>query len=174
MLIIVSGSERSGSMSYKVARIYQRLLKKRGVKASIFSLGELPPDFMMKHINGKESPAFKKMLEDRIIPEDKFVIISPEYNGSIPGLLKAFIDACDIESCFKGKRAALVGISAGRAGNLRGLDHLTDIFHHIGIEVLARKIPISSINKVLTPAGEFESPDTEKVLENQIEQFLQF
>jgi chromate reductase, NAD(P)H dehydrogenase (quinone) len=174
MLIIVLGSKSSGSLSYKVAGIYRRLLQARAVKSDIFSLSELPSDFIMKHVNGSESADFKKIMEDRIIPENKFVFVVPEYNGSIPGILKTFIDTCDIDRCFKGKKAALVGISAGRAGNLRGLDHLTDILHHIGAEVLSRKIPISSINKILTPAGEFESPDTEKVLENQIELFLKF
>jgi NAD(P)H-dependent FMN reductase len=48
----------------------------------------------------------------------------------VPGSLKLFIDACSVREYkqnFKGKKAALVGIASGRAGNLRGMDHLTGV-----------------------------------------------
>jgi chromate reductase, NAD(P)H dehydrogenase (quinone) len=173
MLIIVHGTNRPSSMSYRVAVIYRELLLEQGVEAGLFSLEDLPLDFMAEDMQGREHAGLTALLEDRIVPEQKLVFVMPEYNGSIPGLLKAFIDASDVERCFRGKKAALVGVAAGRAGNLRGLDHLTDILHHMGTEVLSAKIPISGINKLLGPEG-FVGGDTEGVLKKQIEQFIRF
>ena len=98
----------------------------------------------------------------------------PEYNGSIPGIFKTFIDSCNIDTCFRGKKAALVGIAAGRAGNLRGLDHLTDILHHSGCEVLSYKLPISSIRQLFDENNEFKTTETKSAIEKQVEMFLRF
>ena len=76
-----------------------------------------------------------------------FVI--PEYNGSFPGIFKAFIDASDIRSSFHGKKVCLIGVSDGRAGNLRGMDHLTNICGHMKMNVLNLKIPISSVGSLI-------------------------
>jgi chromate reductase len=174
MLIIIPTTHRDNSMTYKVAKIYKRLMEKNNIKTEIFSLLELPKEFMQHHFEDLPDERFKAIMEARIVPENKFLLIMPEYNGSIPGVFKVMIDACDIERCFKGKKVALVGVAAGRAGNLRGMDHLTDIFHHIGAEVLSNKIPMSSIRKELNEEGNFINPAIEKVIEKQILQFENF
>lgn len=174
MLIITYSADKPEGMSYIIARHYKTLLAEYGVEADIFSLENLDPGFIPYHTR-HNAPQFQQVMNELIIPQDRFVIIMPEYNGSFPGFFKAFIDACDIEPCFKGKKVALIGISAGRAGNLRGLDHLTDIFHHMGTEVLSLKTPISRIRSIIRPDGMIEpGTDTENALRKQIELFLKF
>lgn len=172
MLIIVAGSGRSESKSFKVALHYRKLLSDKGIETDLLSLEELPDDIIFHSLKGQPSQRLDELIDSRVKPHEKLIFIMPEFNGSFPGLLKLFLDACD-KDLFRGKKAALIGISAGRAGNLRGMDHLTNILHHIGIEVLSNKIPISSIDKIITTAG-FENEETEKVLIRQIDQFLKF
>ena len=79
---------------------------------------------------------------------EKIIVVVPEYNGSIPGYFKLFIDAIHPEFWAE-KKAALVGISAGRSGNMRGIDHLTSIFNYLQVEVLSYKINIPSVRNLL-------------------------
>ncbi|HET6227311.1 MAG TPA: NADPH-dependent FMN reductase, partial [Bacteroidia bacterium] len=74
----------------------------------------------------------------------------------------------------RGKKAALVGVSSGRAGNLRGLDHLTGVLHYLGIYVHPNKLPVSSVLSILDGQGKMKDENTIKVLEKQIAEFLKW
>ena len=76
---------------------------------------------------------------------EKFVFIVPEYNGSFPGVLKAFIDGLEYPGTFRGKKCALVGLSSGVQGAGLALSHLTDIFNYCGMHVLALKPKLARI-----------------------------
>ena len=67
-----------------------------------------------------------------------------------------------------------MGVATGRAGNLRGMDHLTALFHHLKAEVLSSKPKLSQVHKLLNVQGEIEHPETVKLLEDQIDRFLNF
>src|SRR5690606_41407500 len=91
---------------------------------------------------------FKKIL--RIVKaSDKFLYIIPEYNGSYPGALKVFIDACEFPASFYHKKAALVGHSSGKYGNIRGIDHFTGVCHYMQMHVMPLKIHIPYIRQEL-------------------------
>src|SRR5882724_1574969 len=109
MITIIIGTNRPDSNTGKVAAQYLQLLSGKGIKARLLSL---------EGLNVHERNLDIEQLEkDFLIPSDKFIFISPEYNGSIPGVLKALIDATDIKKVWPGKKALLTGISTGRAGN---------------------------------------------------------
>jgi NAD(P)H-dependent FMN reductase len=116
-----------------------------------------------------------KALEAQyLIPADKFVFIMPEYNGSIPGVLKLMMDNSDIKKCWWHKKALLVGLADGRAGNLRGLDHMTNILNYLKINVHFNKIPFSRIGEEIDAEGQLKKESSIKIIEEQLEQFLQF
>jgi NAD(P)H-dependent FMN reductase len=104
---------------------------------------------------------------------DRFIIVSPEYNGSIPGILKLMIDSCDPD-LFKGKKVALVGVATGRAGNLRGMDHLTDILHYLQAEVYSLKQPVSQVKGLVNSEKELVDEATLSVLSKQLDGFMNF
>jgi chromate reductase len=84
-------------------------------------------------------------------------VVSPEYNGSFPGVLKLFLDALsvkDYKKTFSGKRVSLIGVASGRAGNFRGMEHLTGIFNYLNMIVMPNKLPISSVEKVIDEKGD--------------------
>ena len=102
------------------------------------------------------------------------MFIIPEYNGSFPGMLKGFIDASDVKACFHNKKACLTGVAEGRAGNLRGMEHLTNIFNHIKMDVLHYKIPISQVHLLLDENGKFKEQEILNNIHHQIKLFMEF
>lgn len=173
MITIISATNRPDSNTYKIATTYSQLLDKQGVASKVFSLEQLTPDMQFIDLYGKHSEKFQQLLQEYIIPAEKFVFIVPEYNGSFPGILKLFIDAIhpDVN---RGKKAVLVGVSSGRAGNLRGLDHLTGVLNYIGIHVHPNKLPISVVLTLLDEQGKIKDENTIKALEKQVGDFLKW
>ena len=109
-----------------------------------------------------------------LIPTQKFVFIIPEYNGSYPGILKAFIDSSDIRNCWHNKKATLVGVADGRAGNLRGMDDFTNVLNHMKVNVLHMKIPISSVSQHVDANHKIITSETIKMIDTQIKLFSEF
>ena len=173
MITIISATNRPNSNTLKIAQNYAQLMEKQGVEYKLFSLERLPHDFIATDLYNNRSENFQQLLNEYIIPARKFVFIVPEYNGSFPGVLKTFIDAVhpDIN---RGKKVALAGVSSGRAGNLRGLDHLTGILHYLGMHILPNKQPISSILTLLDESGNIKDEHTLKVIEKQVKDFVEW
>ena len=65
-----------------------------------------------------------------------------------------------------------MGVSSGRAGNLRGMDHLTGILNYLGIHVHPNKLPISSVLGLLNEQGHIKDEMTIKVIDKQIKDVL--
>jgi chromate reductase len=164
MITIISGTNRQGSNTGKVAAQYLQLLKDKGVEAKFVSLEGLDVS--------ERNPAIQKLEKDILIPADKFIFISPEYNGSIPGVLKSLIDHTDIKNVWWGKKALLTGVSTGRAGNLRGMEHLTGILHYVKVHVHPNKLPISVVDKLLNGANMITDTDTLQAIDEQLDEFL--
>lgn len=165
MYTIISGTNRIGSHTEKVAREYKAILKEKNIDATLFSLKDL------NVLNRND--AIKKVEDEILIPTDKFIFIIPEYNGSYPGVLKALIDNSDIRSVWNYKKALLTGVATGRAGNLRGMDHLSDTLHYMKMNVFYNKLPISVVDKVLNKEGHFNT-ETTKAINLQLEEFIKF
>ena len=113
-------------------------------------------------------------IQDLITATEKFLFVVPEYNGSFPGALKVFIDACKYPGSFNGKKAALVGLSTGKYGNVRGLDHLVGICHYINLNVMSLRIHITAIDKEIDENGDIFKEDTLKFTNDQIDRFIEF
>jgi chromate reductase len=173
MLTIIAGTNRPGSNTLKLAVYYQKKLSEKGVEAKVLSLEELPDNLLKTDLYGKRSEAFKP-IQDLISASDKYIFIIPEYNGSFPGSLKLFMDACDFPLSFYDKKAALVGISSGKYGNIRGVDHFTGICNYLNMNVLSLKLHIPFIRKELDANGDLTEADTIKFTDEQMEKFIRF
>jgi chromate reductase, NAD(P)H dehydrogenase (quinone) len=166
MITIISGTNRHGSNTGKVAAQYLQLLRDKGVDAKFVTLEGLDVN--------ERNPAIQKLEKDILIPTDKFIFISPEYNGSIPGVLKSLIDISDIQKVWWGKKALLTGVSTGRAGNLRGMEHLTGILHYVKVHVHPNKLPISVVDKLLNGANVITDTGTLQAIDEQLDEFLAY
>ncbi|MFZ5555011.1 MAG: NADPH-dependent FMN reductase [Bacteroidota bacterium] len=173
MITIISSTNRKNSNSSKVAAIYLQKLKEKGVEAQVLNLEHLPHDFAYTQIEDVFSEEFDKVVQQYIISVEKFIFIIPEYNGGYPGILKTFIDSVHPKH-FRGKKSALAGISAGRAGALKGMDDFTGILHYLQVEVLSDKPKISDIEKFIDENGQLTSAEAHTRMEKQLEKFLRF
>src|ERR1700712_1966261 len=120
---------------------------------------------------GKRSAEFQS-IQDIITQTQKFLFVIPEYNGSFPGILKLFIDTCSFPESFYEKKAALVGLSSGKYGNIRGIDHFTGVCHYIHLHIMPLKIHIASITKEFNVQNNLFEKDTLKFTDEQIEKFI--
>ncbi len=166
MYLIISGTNRADSYTFKVARQYQRLLNGKNIEPELFSL---------EGLNVQErNPEIERIEKEFLIPADKFIFISPEYNGSFPGVLKSFFDISDVKKGWAGKKALLTGISTGRAGNLRGMDHLTGILNFMRVVVHPNKLPISIVDKLFNGADSITDTATLAAIDGQLDEFIGF
>ena len=173
MTLIISATNRLNSNTLKVAKYYQKILKAKGTNASILSLTDLPENLIISDLYGKRSAEFQN-IQQLVSAADKFLFVIPEYNGSFPGVLKVFMDACDFPQSFYGKKAALVGISSGKYGNIRGVDHFTGVCNYMNMQVMPLKIHVTAVHKELNEDANFFNADTVKFCDEQAEKFIAF
>ncbi|MDI3322085.1 NADPH-dependent FMN reductase [Pinibacter soli] len=166
MYTIISGTNRADSNTIKIARQYDYFLRQKGIEPNFLSLENMD-------VNHR-SPAMIQLEKTILIPAKKFIFIAPEYNGSIPGVLKSLIDISDIKNVWWGKKALLAGVSTGRAGNLRGMEHFTGILHYVKVIVHPNKLPISIVDRLLDAEGKITDPATVKVINQQLDEFIEF
>ena len=164
MYTIISGTNRVGSNTLKVSRQYQKLLREKGIEAKLLSLEDVNVSIRDAH--------FQKLENELLIPTDYFIFISPEYNGSFPGVLKLLFDTSKTHMIWWHKKALITGISSGRAGNLRGNDHLASILNYLKITVHPNQLPISSIDKLMDPEGNITDENTLKAIHQQLDNFI--
>lgn len=175
MITIIVGTNRQDAISRKLAEQYASLLQQKFQQpAQLLDLRELPVDFigtaLYEHTGKNE--AFNA-VSSLVAGSDKFVFVLPEYNGSFPGVLKAFIDGLAYPNTFRNKKAAMVAISNGTQGGLLAMSHLTDIFNYLGMHVLANKVRIPQVQNHFN-GNEVTTPFYLELLELQAEQFLGF
>lgn len=166
MYTIVSGTNRAGSNSLKVAKEYQRFLKAKGVEANLLSLEGL--DLL------NDKSVVDQLERDVINPTHKFLFIVPEYNGSYPGVLKLLFDAGKSHSLWWHKKALLTGVSTGRGGNIRGLEHFNGVMNYLRITVFPDLLPISVVDKLIDGNGRFTDPATIAAINKQLDNFLEW
>ncbi|HMI05323.1 MAG TPA: NAD(P)H-dependent oxidoreductase [Pedobacter sp.] len=173
MVTIISGTNRPSSNTLKVAKYYQKILKLKGLETHLFNLEDLPPTLISSDLYGKRSPEFEA-IQEMIAQTTKFLFIIPEYNGSFPGVLKTFIDACNFPDSFYDKKAALVGVSSGKYGNIRGIDHFGGVCSYLHLNVLPLRLHIAAIRMELDEQGNFFKEDTLKFTDQQMDKFIAF
>jgi len=172
MITVISGTNRPGSSTLQIAAYCTQYLKDILVsdEASLLDLqvcNHLP--LLREDMYEKSGmPDAIALIQDKYLVDSRlWLVISPEYNGGASGILKFFLDAVSVrkyKETFHHKKIALIGVSSGRAGNLRGMDQLTGIFHYLQADVMPQKLPVSSVHHLI---------DKEGVLQDELRKTLQ-
>jgi chromate reductase, NAD(P)H dehydrogenase (quinone) len=172
MIAIIVGTNRPGAITKQVAAYYAAQLQKHNISYQIVDLELLPANFTVAalYANAGKNAAFSA-LRDQVELADSCVFIIPEYNGSFPGVLKAFIDGFSFPSPMVHKTVALVGISNGSQGGALALSHFTDILNYLGVNVLAQKIRIPDMKNNFQK-GEITNTMLNTLLNDQIKLLL--
>lgn len=178
MITIISGTNRPNSRTALVSERYSAILTAKGHDHKLLKLTELPSNLLHPNMY-KEEGVGKEVIdiqEEYILGSDKLMVLIPEYNGGIPGIFKLFIDAMcarKYKENFNGKKISLTGVSAGRAGNLRGMESVTGLFNYLGAVILPQKLPISGIEGFIKD-DQLDKDKIDPVISDQIDQMISF
>lgn len=173
MITIISSTNRNNARSEAVAQHYFQILQEKGVESKFFSLGSLPANFFHPEMYKIISPEMQAIVDEFVIPSDTFVFIIPEYNGSYPGILKTFLDTIP-PKFFREKKAGIIGVSDGHAGNLRGEEHLTGVLHYLRLMVHYAQPKLSDIDKMLDENGRVVDERAIRLLNDHAEKMMRF
>jgi len=171
-ITVISATNRPSSYTEKIARYYESALQQDRVPVLFFALDQLPPSIITSDLYGKRSPEMQAIIDTYIVPSSRLIFVTPEYNGSFPGLLKIMLEAVH-PKLWADKDACLVGVATGRGGNLRGMEHLTTILQYLKMHVYHDKLPISKVDTLFKDGAMFDE-DTMKAIGRQIKGFLEF
>ena len=80
-------------------------------------------------------------------------MVVPEYNGSMPGVLKYFIDLLPFPESFDGRPVAFTGVAAGMFGALRPVEQLQQVFGYRNAYLFPNRVFVMGVHEVLTDDG---------------------
>ena len=98
----------------------------------------------------------------------------PEYNGSMPGALKLFIDLLPYPESFEGRPVCYIGIASGQFAGLRPVEHLQQVFGYRNAFNFPRRVFIPAVHEVADSEKGITDQDIKNRLSEQADQFLKF
>ena len=146
---IIYGSVRSERQGIKVAKFLENNLRKRGIKVHFIDPLEyqLPLlDKMYKEYKPGSAPEPMETLARLFNESDGFLIVTGEYNHSIPPALKNLLDHFQKEYYFK--PSAIASYSAGSFGGVRAAVHLRIILGELGMPAISSMLPFPTIGNL--------------------------
>ena len=175
MITIISGTNRPGSRTKIIADLLFKKLSESH-EAQLLDLQVIESDIIHPAMYKKENltPSLHAVQDKYLINVDTWIMVVPEYNGSFPGILKLFFDAISLrksKQTFNGKNVGLIGVSDGRAGNLRGLEHMASLLNYLKITNYPNKLPVSLINNHINTSDEVDA-ETSAILFRYLEDFV--
>ncbi|WP_274626430.1 NADPH-dependent FMN reductase [Arvimicrobium flavum] len=164
-ILVLAGSIRTGAYSGKTADCAQRELAMQGADVTRISLADYPLPLMNEDLEeeqGIPENAFK--LARLIASHDAVLICTPEYNGSLPPLLKNTIDWVSRISedggkplkPYPGKVVGLCSSSEGHFAGVRAIMHLRHVLSHIGMEVISPQVSVPRGGEAFEESGDFK------------------
>ncbi|OBF39443.1 FMN reductase [Mycobacterium sp. ACS1612] len=136
-LLVLLGSLRAASINRQLAELATESAPE-GVHLQLFDrLGELP--FYNEDIDTEDVAEPVKALRAAAADADAALVVTPEYNGSIPGVLKNAIDWLSRpfgNGALKGKPVAVIGTAHGRYGGVWAHDETRKSFGIAGVQVV--------------------------------------
>jgi NAD(P)H-dependent FMN reductase len=151
---VIYGSARQSRQGIKAARFIARKLEERGHTVTLVDSieSELPfLDLMYKEYEDGQAPAAMETIANTLRSADGFVIVSAEYNHSIPAALKNLLDYYQSEYLYK--PSAIVTYSAGPFGGVRSLVNLRGILAELGTPSIPSAFPVPHIGKAFDVDG---------------------
>ena len=171
---VISGTNRPGSNTRKIAGLIAEDHARAGATGGIIDLAELPSEIFSPSSYGKKPEAFVERFLEPVLASDGLVIITPEYNGSVPGVLKYFIDMLKFPESFEGRPVCFVGVAAGMWGALRPVEQLQAIFGYRNAHIYPLRVFIPGIGGKLGEDGMLNDPDLSDRIAQQAAGFRNF
>lgn len=145
---VILGTPRKGRMSAHAARFVADELRKRdGVTTELIDIAELSVA-----VDDAGEAARDPRFSEAMLHADGIVIVAPEYNHGIPGLLKHVLDTCLQE--YIHKPAGLVGVSSGPFGGTRVIQSFLPVLRELGLVSIFWDVNFGNVGSVFAESGE--------------------
>jgi NAD(P)H-dependent FMN reductase len=173
-VLVFASSLRTDSLNRKLASLAARIAKNTGAEVDVADMR----DFDVPSYNGDVEktqgiPRGAQELKRHLDASDAFILVSPEYNASMPGVLKNLIDWTSRfrPQPFDGKHGLLMSASPSMAGGNRGLWAARIPLEHLGARVYPDMFSLAMAHKAMTD-GEIADPALRSRFQKTIEAFL--
>jgi NAD(P)H-dependent FMN reductase len=144
---VILGTSRKGRMSAHAARfVWCELMKREGVQSELIDIADLEHR-LDDNGEGTGDPRFAASMA----LADGIVIVAPEYNHAMPGLLKHVLDSCLKE--YIHKAAGLVAVSAGPFGGTRVIETSLPVLRELGLVTIFWDVNVGSVGKIFDERG---------------------
>lgn len=179
-ILAFSGSLRRDSLNQKLVNSAASVARQMGANVKIIYLSDYEMPFYNADLEEqKGQPENVKRLRQLMLQSDGFIIASPEYNHSVSGVLKNTLDWASRDTAgkpsreaFKDKKFAIMSVSPGSGGGVRGLEHLRAIIEDIGGIVLKQQVAVPNGYQAFDEQGNLKDPELKLQLKQQIERLL--
>jgi len=166
-IAVIVGSTRDGSFNRALGALAAARLAAHGADVTVVDLAALDLPIYTAALEADAFPADALKLKDLLAAQDGLLVVSPEYNGSIPALLKNAIDWASRPTgdegpvaltAFRGKAAAIMGASISPFGGIRALAHLRQILGTIQMLVIPDQVLVPNAHAAFDEAGQLREP----------------
>jgi chromate reductase len=155
MIVLLVGTNRPGSNTRKVAAQIEIFYKELNVPLHVLDLAQLPPE-IFSPTSYAEKPKSFAPFADAILQSQGIHVVTPEYNGSLPGVLKYFIDMLKFPESFEARPVCFTGLAAGMWGALRPVEQLQAIFGYRNAHLFPVRVFMPQINSLLDANGKIK------------------
>ena len=174
-LLVFSASLRTDSFNTLLAKIASRIIKKHGALVDFAEMQEFDcPSFNQDVESKKIIPPGAEEFHKRLLSNDAFVISSPEYNASMPGLLKNVIDWASRfrPQPFNERHALLMSASPSMAGGNKALWSLRIPLEHLGSRVFPDMFSLALAHQAFNAEGYIVNATLAQRFENNLVAFM--
>lgn len=180
-ILVVAGSTRTGAFSKQLAKAVTALAVAAGHPATFADLREFEMPLYDGDLEAAQGlPAGAVRLRALMGQHDALLVVTPEYNASIPAVLKNALDwlsrphaAEPGVSVFAGKVAAVMASSPGALGGLRALVHLRQVLMNLGLLVLTEQFALGNAGGAFAPDGQLADAKTAATVEKIVQRLGQ-
>jgi chromate reductase, NAD(P)H dehydrogenase (quinone) len=181
-ILVFAGSIRTGAYSGKTADAAMKALARQGAEVTRISLGDYPLPLMNEDLEAREGvPENALKLARQFAAHDGLLIASPEYNASIPPLLKNAIDWVSRVRSDNGrslkpyahKAAGLCSSSDGNFAGVRGLYHLRAVLMNCQVEVITPQCSIARAQDAFDEEGEIREERIRRMMDRVCETLIE-
>jgi NAD(P)H-dependent FMN reductase len=168
VLVIVGSVRPARAADLVVPWVAARARAHDGFDVEIADLRDWPLPIFAEHpgtIGDISDPTYSEPIvqawNKKVKQSDAFIVITPEYNHSVPGGLKNAIDSVWLSFGFRNKPVATVGYSGGIGGGIRAIEHLAGVFVEAEAVPLRNTVVIPFVRTAFDANGEPVNPATD-------------
>lgn len=170
-IAVVIGSLRRDSFNRQLAGAVARLAGDR-FEFTEAGIAEIPP-YNQDH--DADFPAAGLRFKQQIEAADALLFVTPEYNRSVPGVLKNAIDTGSRpgnRNSFQGKPAAVIGTSPGARGSMLAQQHLRNVLVGVGVQAMPQpEVAVQFKSGLVDADGDIADERTRTYLQAFVERF---